>query len=806
MIVAAWTRLELRRRWRSLAVLALLVAVAAGTVEAAVAGARRGASAYDRLWARSLPATITVLPNQPGFDWAPIRKLPEVAALTTFAVSTFAIDKIPLDEQNVGFPPGDDQVMTAIERPVVLQGRVFNPHRVDEVVVTPLFPARFGKGVGDTVTLDLPSAAEASAGYDPASGKYPTGPKIRARIVGVVRSPWFSDSVGSQGSVIATPALLSRYRASIIGTGGTGYINALVRLRGGAAAIPEFRADLARLTGRSDIDVWSNPVTFGDPIHRVNGYEAACLLAFALAALAAALFLVGSSVARYAAAAVSDLALLRAPGLAPRQAIAAASAAPLLAALLGAAAGTAGAVIASRWTPIGAAALVEPSPGISLDWPVLAGGLVLAPLLVLAAAAASAARSGAATRGARRGWRRSAVTQAVATAGLPVPVLIGTRFAVEPGRGRAALPVRPALLGAVAGVLGVLAALTFSAGVSDAAANPARFGQTFQLGAFYGLNGQDFWPAGKISEAVAASADVTGVIDARMAVAEAGQVSISTYTYAPVAGKRMPVVLTAGRMPSGPGEIVLAPTTARQLGARAGSQISLTGGAGRETVTVTGTGFVPSGPHNDYDVGAWMTPGGYDRVFDGAKYSFKFHLLLISLRPGADPAAVAGQLGDTAASVKGGSGVSFQPPGVPLALLQVRDVAVLPLALGAFLALLALGAIGHALATAVRRRGHELAVLRALGLTRGQARLVTVTQACVLAAVGAGFGIPLGIALGRATWRLVAASTPLAYTPPLAVWALALAGPLALVAANLLAAWPGHRAARLAVARILRAE
>jgi hypothetical protein len=37
------------------------------------------------------------------------------------------------------------------------------------------------------------------------------------------------------------------------------------------------------------------------------------------------------------------------------------------------------------------------------------------------------------------------------------------------------------------------------------------------------------------------------------------------------------------------------------------------------------------------------------------------------------------------------------------------------LALSAFLALLAIGAVGHALSIAVRRRRHELAVLRALG-------------------------------------------------------------------------------------------
>jgi ABC-type antimicrobial peptide transport system permease subunit len=136
----------------------------------------------------------------------------------------------------------------------------------------------------------------------------------------------------------------------------------------------------------------------------------------------------------------------------------------------------------------------------------------------------------------------------------------------------------------------------------------------------------------------------------------------------------------------------------------------------------------------------------------------------------------------------------------------VKDVAVLPLALGGFLALLAIGAVGHALATAVRRRRHELAVLRALGITRLQSRLVVVTQASVLAAIGLVFGVPLGVALGRITWRLVAQNTPLAYHPPVALWALVLIGPLALLAANLLAAWPGQRAARLRSAQILRAE
>jgi hypothetical protein len=804
-ITLTWLRSELRRRWRSLLVLALLVALATATVLAAAAGARRGRSAFDRLWARTLPATATVLPNQPGFDWAKVRALPEVSALSMFPV-VFGFGLDCCRGASTGFPPADSELTRAIERPVMLAGRLFSPRRVDEVVVTPKFVASYGKGVGDTLTLHLASPQQASEGYDGSTGP-PRGPVIVARIVGVGRTPWGmdADSPGQSGGVLASPALFTHYRANIMGTSGQTYINALVRLKGGAATLPAFRADLARVTGRSDIDVWDNLANFGEPTRRVTGYEAACLLAFALAALAAAVFLVGQSMARYVSATVADLQVLRAVGMTPRQAVAAASAAPFLAAAAGATAGFAGAVVASRWMPIGLAATVEPHPGVDVDWLVLGGGWAIAPLLVLAGSAAVAAA--ALTAGRRQGIpRRSAVAAAAAGAGLPVPVVVGARFALEPGRGRSAVPVRPALVGAATGVLGVLAAFTFSAGVSDAAANPARFGQTWQLGTFLGLNGQDFGPASRVLRAVATDRDVTGVDDARIGGAQSGRVSIESFTYAPVAGRRLPVVLTAGRMPATRNEIALAPTTARELHAVTGSTVRLSGGAAiPRAVRVTGIAFVPAGPHNGYADGAWLTPAGYDRIFAGAHYAFKFHVAAVALRPGADVQAVARRL-DAAAAINGGRAFTFTPPPALPEVQLIKDLELLPLALGAFLALLALGAVGHALSIAVNRRRHELAVLRALGMTRTQTRMAVGTQASVLAVIGLTFGIPLGIALGRVIWRVVTGFTPLAYQPPLAVLALLLIGPIALLAANTLAAWPQHHAARLRAGQVLHTE
>jgi ABC-type lipoprotein release transport system permease subunit len=136
-------------------------------------------------------------------------------------------------------------------------------------------------------------------------------------------------------------------------------------------------------------------------------------------------------------------------------------------------------------------------------------------------------------------------------------------------------------------------------------------------------------------------------------------------------------------------------------------------------------------------------------------------------------------------------------------LLQVRSI---PIFLAGFLLIMALGAVGHALSTAVRRRSHDVAVLRALGMSRRQSRLIVTTQATLLALVGLAVGIPLGAAVGRTVWRYVAERTPLFYLPPKMLAILILLVPLAFLAVNLLAIGPSRRAARLQLAEALRTE
>jgi hypothetical protein len=799
-IVRAWLRIDLRRRWRSLAVLALLVAVSGGTVMTAVAGARRGESALSRLAADTLPATALVQPNEPGFDWDAVRALPEVEAVGPVAGGRMNIRVEGLgDEEVVGVPGVGRELLFTIERPAVLAGRMLDPARADEAVVTPEFEERFGIGVGDSVTLRLYTPEQVRSDDDPGE---PAGPRVPVTVVGVVRTVAGGTLDAGRPTLQTSPALYERYGVNFVDPE-IDFFNAVVRLRGGERSLPAFQVHLAQAADRTDIGV-SDLVTIARRAQRSFAFQARCLFALGIAALVAALFLVGQAVARFTAAGVTDLQVLRALGMAPRQAALAAAAGPFLAALVGATAGVAVAAVASRWFPIGSAARMEPTPGVVPDRLVLGTGLVAVPLVVLAGSLAAAWLALGAQRGLPGSGRRSGVATAAASVGLPVPVVVGTRFALEAGRGRTSIPVRPALVGAVAGVLGVVGALTFSAGVADAAEHPARFGQTWQLWMFTGFGGQLFHDPDEVYTAIAGDRDVAGVDDAWIGIAHAGDnaTAMSLYTQRSF-GRPLDVVLTAGRMPRSATEVVLAPSSATAIGARVGSRIPVTGSARSAELTVTGVGFVPVGPHNDYDTGGWVTEEGYHGLFDD---DLTFRAALIALRPGVDPDAAAGRLREVVGAFGGGGAAHLGPTLEPSAVGELREVRVLPVALGAFLVLLAVGAVGHALATAVRRRRHDVAVLRALGMTRRQSRGVVVTQASVLAVVGLLFGVPLGLALGRTLWRVVADYTPLEYVPPVALWALLLVAPLTLLLANLLAAWPGHQAARLRVGHVLRAE
>jgi predicted lysophospholipase L1 biosynthesis ABC-type transport system permease subunit len=119
---------------------------------------------------------------------------------------------------------------------------------------------------------------------------------------------------------------------------------------------------------------------------------------------------------------------------------------------------------------------------------------------------------------------------------------------------------------------------------------------------------------------------------------------------------------------------------------------------------------------------------------------------------------------------------------------------------------LAVGTVAHVCSGVVRRLGTDLAVVKALGVTRRGTRATLVWQATTLSVIGLVISITLGLILRRALWRIVADLVPLVFRPPFAVLATVLALPATLLIANLIALVPGRRVAHLRPAQLLREE
>ena len=142
----------------------------------------------------------------------------------------------------------------------------------------------------------------------------------------------------------------------------------------------------------------------------------------------------------------------------------------------------------------------------------------------------------------------------------------------------------------------------------------------------------------------------------------------------------------------------------------------------------------------------------------------------------------------------------------PAQIVNYRSIGSTPVVLAAGLAAGAVVALGLALATSVRRRRRDLALLKALGLAPRQLVAAVAWQATIAAAIGIVVGIPLGIVAGRQLWILFARTINAVPSPAVPVLLIVLVGVGALVFANLVAILPGRAAGRASTAPLLRTE
>src|SRR5439155_5450510 len=77
--------------------------------------------------------------------------------------------------------------------------------------------------------------------------------------------------------------------------------------------------------------------------------------------------------------------------------------------------------------------------------------------------------------------RPSVVAEALARPAAAPPVATGVRLALEPGRGRTAVPVRSTIAGAVVGVAALATALAFTASLDHLLGTPRLYGVSFDV-------------------------------------------------------------------------------------------------------------------------------------------------------------------------------------------------------------------------------------------------------------------------------------------------------------------------------------
>jgi ABC-type lipoprotein release transport system permease subunit len=268
---------------------------------------------------------------------------------------------------------------------------------------------------------------------------------------------------------------------------------------------------------------------------------------------------------------------------------------------------------------------------------------------------------------------------------------------------------------------------------------------------------------------------------------------VETFVLRQEKGAAILPTLASGRAPTGPDEIILGSTTMANLGARLGDRVEAVGTEGPVQLTVVGQGVFPALGDGSTTHAAAVPAGAAAAL---RLEESRGRLVLVAVRPGADAVAVARRHTDLPVS----------PPVPPSELENLRLVGSTPWLLAAFLAALAITAVGHAVVVSVRAGARDLAVLRTLGFVRRQVRGTVQWQASAMVGVGLVAGIPLGLAAGRWIWRLAVRSTGALVEPVTAAAIVAAMVPLALLLANLTAAVPARAAARMRPAEVLRTE
>jgi putative ABC transport system permease protein len=760
----------------------LIGGLAGGLATGLVAGAARTRSAGDRLIQSA--RVVDLMVAHPALTTAQadeIRRLPGVqgAALHT------GVAVIPESGEFLNITANvDGRHGVDIDRARIIRGRAADPDAADEIVVGEVVASYLGVDVGDVLRFDSASPEQVAAWQE----REPTpeemadlqGPTVDLEVVGVSRHPVDLSTDDPVSFFTALPpGFWDTYRGRV---GEWGFRFVSVDLGPAPSAeVEEAVADAALGIVGPDAALMDAGEESGGPLLTTLDFVASGMVALAVAVGAAGLVVVGLVILRAASRAGDETAVLPALGLTRRG-----RAAAVVAAMAPAAAGAGGiALVASLassvFMPFGLAGRVEPDPGLRFDG-LMAVGAILTGVAVLGIVAAAAI--GVAT-----------VKPHTATRGLPGPLsrllgqapsadtTYGLHLALGRGRSGSRAASRVGITGVVVAAAAGVASLVLVASVDHVFSTPAAYGWTW-----------DYVVPDQAAAGLAEDPEVESV-----GVVTAGPI---TFEGRPLLTRGIeslkgepPVLLVAGRY-AGPGEVVLGARTMADLGVGIGDSVVAEGTQERRELRVVGEAVlagvvdVPeAGWGAAMPLSQFEALGSEDQVTSG----------IVALADGADRVAFTDRL----------TAELGEPPSVveePVELARLREIEAFPRVLALFLAVVGLVSATYAVVVTARQRRPELAVLRAMGMGRRGVYRALSLQAGLLAVLGAGLGVPLGIAAGQAVWRNVAGSLGVVVTVEVP-WTTVLLGSVAACAVvSALAFLPARAAVRLTPAQALRAE
>lgn len=786
-------RAQLRARWRSWALLALLAGVLGGLVVGAGAGSQRTQGSYKR-YLGSINGATAYIDSAEFFRGAAVpldrmARLPQVARsertqhIAVISRSRSGRPVFPVGPNPVEYlVPDDGRPLDTIDRLKVLRGRLPNPARAGEMIGDTKALKTLGVDVGDVVTMRLFTQRQIVdpsnhilLSVDPLTAKW--GPLVKVRVVGAAANAR-ADIDG--GQMHLTPAFYDAYGRGELGAWAEELVT---KLKHGEADVAAFQRRAQRIAGKRNFTLYLPSVGHPKIQHSIDLQARALWLVTVLAAVAA-LVVVAQALVRLVATEARDDQTLRALGMSRGQNLAFGGVRALVIAAPAAALTTLIAFLVSPLAPIGWARQLEPDPGFAFDAPIVIGGAVAVFVVVwLVAFAATGRRSDHGRSRSRAGalgrWLAGAVAHPSFAAGV--------RMALA-GRGSGSgAAARTTLAAAVVAVTVAVTALTFAASFRHLLDTPSLYGQTWDYETF---GGPPQPPA--VLHKMVADPGVTSIAAGADDTLEVNGVQTGARGMADLKGHIAPTVIE-GRAPSAPGEVMLASKTLDTAGTGIGGFVAVKGNGRAMRLHVVGRGVLPSSKTNKLGYGAVMsfkTLKQLDPTVLNGLYEVNF-------APGAAGAAARRRL-----TAIFDENLIVKPDEVG----DFGRISNMPL----YVALLFVGgaaaALAHALASSVRRRRRHLAILKTLGFTRPQVAAAVAWQATTIICAAALVGVPLGLGVGRFAWDLFAADLGVQPEAVAPVGAALLVVPVAVLLANAIAVVPGWAAARVRPAQALRTE